>query len=113
MSRIETLLPGGYKVASGLLGDRRARTQGRADVSNGMKIRVVIRCSTVTPEILRQSMWNVFKHMPCRVAGHRAEVEVTTGRLALKCARCGWESPGWTIDPARSSRMGSASQARA
>jgi hypothetical protein len=64
-----------------------------------MKIRVIIRWSTVTPEAVRQSIWNVFEQMSCRVAGHRAEIEVTTGRLALKCARCGWESPGWNVTP--------------
>jgi len=78
-----------------------------------MKIRVIIRWSTVTPEVVRQSMWNVFKQLSCRIAGHRAEIEVTTGRLALKCGRCGWESAGWSIDPRRSSRMGSTSRARA
>ena len=101
------------ELAPGLLGDFRPRVRLCEDVSNAMKIRVIIRCSTVTPEFVRHSMWNVFKQMSCRVAGHRSEIEVTSGRLALKCARCGWESPGWRIDPRGSSGMGMTSRARA
>jgi hypothetical protein len=62
-----------------------------------MKIRIVIRWKTVTQEAAHQAMCNVFKQATCRVAGHQAEIEMTTGRLALKCARCGWESPGWNV----------------
>ena len=101
------------KLAFRLLSDFRPRFGLCVEVSNTMKIRVIIRCSTVTPEFVRHSMWNVFKQMSCRVAGHRAEIEVTSGRLALKCARCGWESPGWRIDPRGSSGMGMTSRARA
>ncbi|HUP40402.1 MAG TPA: hypothetical protein VM115_09810 [Vicinamibacterales bacterium] len=63
-----------------------------------MKIRVVIRWSPVTSEDVRQSTGIVFNQLICRVTGHQTGVEVTTGKLALKCARCGWTSPGWVID---------------
>jgi hypothetical protein len=69
-----------------------------AKASNAMKIRVIIRWSTVRPEDVRRTICSVSKQMLCRVAGHRADIEVKTGKLALKCARCGWESTGWTID---------------
>ena len=77
----------------------RAGIQSRANVSNAMKIRVIVRWSVVSPEDVRHAMWKIFKQVPCRVAGHRSTIEVKTGKLALKCARCGWESPGWNIDP--------------
>lgn len=63
-----------------------------------MKIRVIIRWSPVRLEDVRQSIWIVFNQLTCRVTGHRTHVEVATGKLALKCARCGWTSPGWVID---------------
>ncbi|MEO5740111.1 MAG: hypothetical protein ABIS29_05905 [Vicinamibacterales bacterium] len=71
-----------------------------------MKIRFIIRWSTVRPEDVRRSIWNVLKQAPCRLAGHRAGIEVTTGKLALRCARCGWESPGWKIDLRSASQHG-------
>jgi hypothetical protein len=64
-----------------------------------MKIRIILRWSTVRPEDVRQSGCHIFKQLLCRVTGHESRIEVTTGRLALKCARCGWESPGWEIRP--------------
>ena len=70
-----------------------------------MKIRVIIRCSAVRPAYVRHWMWNVFKQVPWRIMGHTAEIEVTSGKLALKCARCGWESPGWTLDHGRFARI--------
>ncbi len=70
-----------------------------------MKIRVIIRCSAVSPVYARQRMWNVFKQLPCRVVGHQEEIEVTSGKLALKCGRCGWVSPGWTLDHGRFARI--------
>ena len=82
----------------------------RAKVSNVMKIRVILHWSVVRPEDVRQSIWNVFKQLPCRFTGHRSAVEVKTGKLALKCARCGWESPGWNIDRRRFGQIGRASQ---
>jgi hypothetical protein len=75
-----------------------------------MKIRIIVRSSTVSWGYAPQRMWNVFKQISCRVAGHKAEIELSTGRLALKCVRCGWESPGWTLDHGRFAGMGNASQ---
>jgi hypothetical protein len=75
-----------------------------------MKIRIIIRSSAVRSSYVRQRVWNVFRQIPCRVTGHKAEIELSTGKLALKCARCGWESPGWTLDHGRFAGMGNASQ---
>jgi hypothetical protein len=63
-----------------------------------MKTRVVIRWSPVRLEDVHESVWSVFNHVTCRVTGHRTGVALTTGKLALKCERCGWTSPGWVID---------------
>jgi hypothetical protein len=73
-----------------------------------MKIRVVIRCSTVRPGDVRESLWHVFKQFPCRVTGHESRIEVSSGKLALKCAKCGWVSPGWEIDQSRFGHLSSA-----
>ena len=73
-----------------------------------MKIKVILRWSTVRPGDARDSICHVFKQVPCRVTGHQSRIEVKTGRLALKCARCGWESPGWEIDQSRYGHMESA-----
>jgi hypothetical protein len=75
-----------------------------------MKIRIIIRSSAVSPAYVRQRVWNVLKQVACRVIGHKAEIELTTGKLALKCVRCGWESPGWTLDHDRFAGLGGASQ---
>jgi hypothetical protein len=75
-----------------------------------MKIRIIIRSSAVSRAYVRQRMWNVFKQIPCRVTGHQAEIELSTGKLALKCARCGWESPGWTLDHGRFAGMSGAAR---
>jgi hypothetical protein len=75
-----------------------------------MKIRTVIRSSTVSSAYAPQRMWNVLKQIGCSVTGHKAEIELSTGKLALKCARCGWESPGWTLDHGRFAGLGGASQ---
>ena len=70
-----------------------------------MKIRVVIRCSPVKAAYVRHRMWSIFKQVPCRIMGHTSEMKVTSGKLALKCARCGWQSPGWTLDHGRFARI--------
>jgi hypothetical protein len=75
-----------------------------------MKIRIVIRSSAVGPAYARLRVWKLFKQIPCCVTGHKAEIELSTGKLALKCARCGWESPGWTLDHGRFAGISSASQ---
>jgi len=67
-------------------------------MSKGMKIRVIIRVRVVALGDAGRTICNTFKQIPCRIIGHRSEIKVTAGRLALKCARCGWESPGWTLN---------------
>ena len=69
-----------------------------AEVCNGMKVRIVLRVSTVKPEISLDERCRNFRHMLCRMSGHREEFDLSTGRLALKCSRCGWKSQGWKLD---------------
>jgi hypothetical protein len=64
-----------------------------------MQIRVIIRLSPVKPTDSVQKIGSVLKQIPCRVGHHREKIEVSKGRLALRCDRCGWESPGWNLDP--------------
>jgi len=63
-----------------------------------MQIRIIIRSSTVGPEDIRQAVWNFSKHVRCLLTGHESEIELGSGKLSLKCRRCGWHSPGWTLD---------------
>jgi hypothetical protein len=42
-------------------------------------------------------LWNVCKQCSCSMFGHRHDLELGSGKLALKCERCGWTSPGWTF----------------
>ena len=70
---------------------------------NLMQTRVVIRWSPVGVNDVLQRACNVFNQISCGVAGHREELERGGGKLALRCARCGWTSPGWTLDERRQS----------
>jgi hypothetical protein len=63
-----------------------------------MQIRIVIRLSPVTPGEHIHKISSVIKQLPCRVGHHHEKIEVSKGRLALRCLRCGWESPGWNLD---------------
>jgi hypothetical protein len=68
------------------------------EVSNGMQIRIVIRLSPVKPAHPVQTIGNVFKQLPCRIGHHEEKLEITRGRLAIRCLRCGWVSPGWDLE---------------
>jgi hypothetical protein len=70
------------------------------EVSNGMQIRITIRLSPVKP-IDPVQIRNVFRQIPCRVGHHEEKIELSKGRVALRCLRCGWESPGWNLDSGR------------
>ena len=74
-------------------------------VSGAMQIHIVIRRSPVRSNDVLRRLWRVSRQMACRVLGHRNEVAVGSGTVALKCDRCGWRSPGWMLDkrPAASS----------
>jgi len=73
--------------------------------SGAMQIHIVIHRSPVRSNDVLRRLWRVSRQMACRVLGHRNEVAVGSGTLALKCDRCGWRSPGWMLDkrPAASS----------
>lgn len=34
----------------------------------------------------------------CAIRGHDLFLHFERRRLSVQCARCGWDSPGWTID---------------
>ncbi len=70
----------------------------RAEVCNGMKLRIIIRVSPVTSDVTLNTVCKVFKQLPCRMGGHREELDLSAGKLALKCSRCGWRSTGWALD---------------
>jgi hypothetical protein len=44
---------------------------------------------------LGPSLWRMF----CSIGGHDLLLHFEPRRLSLRCANCGWESPGWTIAP--------------
>ena len=64
-----------------------------------MQIRVVIRLSPIKPAQPVRKIRNVFKQIPCRLGQHEEKIEATGGRLAIRCLRCGWVSPGWDLEP--------------
>jgi hypothetical protein len=70
---------------------------------NLMQTRVVIRWSPVGVNDALQRACNVFKQVTCGLTGHREELERGEGKLSLRCVRCGWTSPGWTLDQRRES----------
>jgi hypothetical protein len=39
--------------------------------------------------------------MRCGITGHNVLLRYTPTRLSLQCASCGYESPGWEIEPDR------------
>ena len=62
-----------------------------------MQIRIVIQWPGVRSNDVLRAAWNVWRQLPCRVWGHRDEVELGHKRLALKCARWGRRSAGWDL----------------
>lgn len=39
--------------------------------------------------------------MSCGITGHNVLLRYSPTRLSLQCASCGYESPGWEIEPGR------------
>ena len=69
-----------------------------------MKVRIVIRCSPVAGVPFRRTgslladFSNLMSRLHCWVAGHNGELMFETRRLSMRCTRCGWQSPGWTLE---------------
>ena len=38
----------------------------------------------------------------CAMRGHEFLLHFAPRRVSLTCADCGWESPGWTLEPRKS-----------
>jgi len=79
------------------------QTQARAELCNRMQIRIIIRCAPVKSNGILRRVWNICRQLPCYVRGHRNEIEVAAGRLAVRCVHCGWKSPGWMLADRRPS----------
>ena len=62
-----------------------------------MQVRIIIRLSPVKPIDPVLKIGNVFKQLPC-LGHHREKIELSSGKLRLRCVRCGRESPGWDLE---------------
>jgi hypothetical protein len=54
-----------------------------------------------TLEGLRERAFQVFHRLQqgiCALQGHNPLLHFETNRLSLRCANCGWHTPGWNID---------------
>jgi hypothetical protein len=40
----------------------------------------------------------------CGITGHNVMLRYAPARLSLQCTSCGYESPGWELEPPRASR---------
>jgi hypothetical protein len=77
---------------------------------------MIMETQSVTPDAygilyrdgILYRIWNVCKRCSCSLVGHRHDLELGSKRLALKCERCGWTSPGWTFGPQAAAREESA-----
>jgi hypothetical protein len=63
-----------------------------------MQIQVIIRWSSPRLSTSFGEVCNVFRRLECLITGHREEVALGQRALSLRCTRCGWKSPGWTLD---------------
>jgi hypothetical protein len=96
---------GAFQLVRGLLQGRRNGHEMRAELRKGMKIRIVVRCAPVKSNDVLGRLWKLSRQAQCRLLGHRDAIELGSGKLALKCGRCGRKSPGWTIDERRPSSL--------
>ncbi len=51
----------------------------------------------VEPQAIFYRVWNLCRQVSCMLIGHRDELAMGSGKLGLRCDRCGWTSPGWTV----------------
>jgi hypothetical protein len=62
-----------------------------------MRIKIVIRCSPIDPFSSLPRIATLARQALCFIGHHRSEIHIREGEMALRCARCGWRSPGWKI----------------
>jgi hypothetical protein len=62
-----------------------------------MQIRIVIHTSPVKPNDRLVRVTKLCRQLPCLVGHHREQIEIGDREMALRCARCGWRSPGWKL----------------
>ena len=60
-----------------------------------------------------RNAWKVLTEGLCALRGHDLQLAFKPRRLFLRCDACGYETPGWTIDPPHYRRAVSASPAQA
>jgi hypothetical protein len=66
-----------------------------------MQIRVVVRWRRVKLNDSVHKVCNIIGHLPCVFGYHDEELDIGNGKLGMRCARCGWKSPGLTVDGPR------------
>ena len=61
------------------------------------QVRVVVRWKPLQVPKSVQEMCRSLGHFPCLIGGHDEELCLGIERLAVRCRRCGWRSPGFTV----------------
>ena len=51
-------------------------------------------------ESLAERVWDSLREAYCGMHGHDSLLQFESGRMCLKCASCGHESPGWELNEA-------------
>ncbi len=63
--------------------------------------RAVAVLNRMVPRRVAPVVWSGIRHTVCAVHGHEFRWHFEPDRLSLLCARCGLETPGWRLGPAR------------
>ncbi len=61
------------------------------------QVRVVVRWKRLRVSKSFQGMCRSLGHFPCLIGGHDEELCLGTERLGVRCRRCGWRSPGFSV----------------
>lgn len=61
------------------------------------RVRVTIRWSPVKPIDQFVKITTLCRRLPCLLGQHQGMIEVRGREMALRCAHCGWKSPGWRV----------------
>jgi hypothetical protein len=61
------------------------------------QVRVVVRWKPLQVTKQVQGMCRSLGHFPCLIGRHDEELCLGIERLAVRCRRCGWRSPGFTV----------------
>jgi hypothetical protein len=61
------------------------------------QVRIVVRWKPLQVSKSVQEVCRSLGHVPCLIGGHDEELCLGIERLAVRCRRCGWRSPGFTV----------------